>query len=181
MAELDAVSEEPIDGEDKKKSPGCLKRFLIWAGVIVGLSVIITFMIPDSAGTPRATRTPASTPGPTPTWEEWKASAEEIPYKTLFRYAEENKGKRVFYRGVVVQVIEDEGDFRLRVNVTPGDYGFWTDTVYLRYADAPVRVLEEDIISFVGRMNGTVTYESIMGAEITIPYISVGALIIETE
>ena len=99
----------------------------------------------------------------------------------MFRYAEENKGKRVFYRGVVVQVIEDEGDFRLRVNVTPGDYGFWTDTVYLRYADAPVRVLEEDIISFVGRMNGTVTYESIMGAEITIPYISVGALIIETE
>ena len=81
----------------------------------------------------------------------------------MLRYAEDNVGKRVYYRGEVVQVIEDEGDFQLRVNVTPGEYGFWEDTVFLRHDDAPVRILEDDIIAFVGRMNGTLTYESVYG------------------
>ena len=90
-------------------------------------------------------------------------------------------GKRVYYRGEVVQVIENQGDFQLRVNVTPGEYGFWSDTVFLRYADAPVRILEDDIIAFVGRMNGTLTYESVMGGDVTIPDISVLSLIIESE
>ena len=99
----------------------------------------------------------------------------------MFRYAEDNVGKRVFYRGEVVQVIEDQEDFQLRVNVTPGDYGFWDDTVFLRYADAPVRILEYDIIAFVGRMNGTFTYETVMGGNITIPDIIVLSLIIESE
>ena len=99
----------------------------------------------------------------------------------MFRYAEQNEGKLVFYRGEVVQVMEDQGAFQLRVNVTPGDYGFWDDTVFLRHVDAPVRILEYDIIAFVGRMNGTVTYESVMGGNVTIPDISVLSLIIESE
>ena len=60
-------------------------------------------------------------------------------------------GKLVYYEGNVVQVIEGRGGIQLRVNVTPGGFGFWTDTVYLRYADPPVRVLEGDLIEFIGR------------------------------
>ena len=86
---------------------------------------------PRPTSTSRPTRTPTATPIPTPTFEEWKESAEEIPYRTLFRYAEQNAGKLVHYRGEVVQVLEDDGDFQLRVNVTLGDYGFWGDTVFL--------------------------------------------------
>ena len=78
-------------------------------------------------------------------------------------------------------MIERRGDFQLRVNVTPGDYGFWDDTVFLRYDDAPVRILEDDVIAFVGRMNGTVTYESVLGGDVTIPDITVLSLIIEDE
>ena len=110
-----------------------------------------------------------------------RISRGRFPTETLFRYAEQNEGKRVFYRGEVVQVIEDQGDFQLRVNVTPGDYGFWSDTVFLRDADAPVRILEYDIIAFVGRMNGTFTYETVMGGKVTIPDITVVSLIIESE
>ena len=149
---------------------------------IVVFSLI--FLLPILACDPPAPPTPTGptkTPAPTPTWEEWKESAEEIPYETLFRYAEDHKGKRVYYRGKVVQVIERRGDFQLRVNVTPGDYGFWDDTVFLRYDDAPVRILEDDIIAFVGGMNGTVTYESVLGGNITIPDITVLSLIIESE
>ena len=122
---------------------------------------------------------PTKIPAPTPTWEEWKESSGKIPYETLFRYAEDHKGKRVCYRGNVVQVIESSGDFQLRVNVTPVEYGFWDDTVFLRYDDAPVRILEDDIIAFVGRMNGTITFKSAMGGNITIPDITVLHLIIE--
>ena len=129
--------------------------------------------------TPRPTPTITPTPPPTPTWEEWKDSAEEIPYEELFRYAESHKGTLVYYRGKVIQVIEKGKDFQLRVNVTAGEYDIWSDTVFVRYDDAPVRILNDDIIHFVGRMNGTVTYESVLGGNITIPDISVLSLQIE--
>ena len=90
------------------------------------------------------------------------------------------KGETVFYRGKVIQVNEQRGDFQMRVNVTKGDY-MWDDTVFLRYNDAPVRILEDDIIAFVGRMNGTVTYKSVLGNEVTIPDITVMSLIIKDE
>ena len=102
-------------------------------------------------------------------------------YKTLFRYAEDNTGKLVYYEAKVAQVIESRGGLQLRVNVTPGGLGLWTDTVFLRYADPPVRVLEGDLIEFIGRMNGTITYESVMGADITIPDITVLSLTINSE
>ena len=58
---------------------------------------------------------------------------------------------------------------------------FGTTPSFLRYDDAPVRILDDDIIAFVGRMNGTLTYESVMGGNITIPDITVLHLIIESE
>ena len=78
---------------------------------------------------------PTATPTATLTFSEWKAKAETMPYKTLFRYAEDNTGKLVYYEGHVAQVIEGRGVLQLRVNVTPGGFGFWIDTVFLRYAD----------------------------------------------
>ena len=190
MAKFEGITQRTSRRERKNRLAGCGKLFLL-VGIFCGLFLIVpateainTFL--NEAGffstpMPRATRTTTPTPGPTPTFEEWKESAEEIPYRTLFRYAEQNEGKRVYYRGKVIQVLEDDGDFHLRVNVTPGDYGFWDDTVFLRYDDAPVRILEDDIIAFVGRMNGTITYESVMGGKVTIPDITVLSLIIESE
>jgi len=131
--------------------------------------------------TPRPTSTVTPTAAPTPTWEQWKESAQKIPYNDLFRYAEDHEGKRVYYRGKVIQVLERGNDFQLRVNVTSGEYGFWDDTVFVRYDDPPIRILEDDVIEFVGRMNGTVTYKSIMGGDVTIPDITVLSLIIETK
>ena len=129
----------------------------------------------------RTPRPPTATPRPTPTWEEWQDIAEEIPYKTLFRYAEQNKGKIVRYRGKVIQVLERRGDYQLRVNVTKGEHGFWEDTVWLQYDDAPVRILDDDIVSFVGRMNGPRTLKTVLGGTTTLPEISVIQLVIETE
>ncbi|MCY3901433.1 MAG: hypothetical protein OXF86_22870 [Caldilineaceae bacterium] len=125
-----------------------------------------------------------ATPAPVRSWEEWRANAEEVPYRTLFRYAEDYKGKTLYFRGKIVQVIEGENmTFSLRVNVTPpgGSSPWWTDTVYLYYGNAQIRPLEDDIISVVGTGEGVYTYTSVEDVEITIPLLYVRALKIETE
>ena len=124
---------------------------------------------------------PTSTTIPKRTFEQWKEVAQEIPYEELFRYAEKHTGDIVYYRGQVLQVLEKQGDYQLRVLITPTDWGGWDDPVLVRYRDAPVRVLEEDIIAFVGKMNGTVSYKAIMGNEVTIPNITAYSLKIEDE
>lgn len=148
--------------------------------VLVGI-LIAVMRIEDPEYTSRPTVTPTPLPTATPAFSEWKAQAEEMPYRTLFRYAEDNTGKLIYYEGSVVQVIEAEGGFQLRVDVTPVGLGLWTDTVFLHYPDPPVRVLEGDLIEFVGRMNGTITYELVMEVDITIPELIVLSLIINSE
>ena len=147
-------------------------------GVIVILAVVLWEMVDRPGG---LFSRPTATPTATLTFSEWKAKAEEMPYKTLFRYAEDNTGKLVYYEAKVAQVIEGRGGFQMRVNVTPVGLGLWDDTVFLHYADPPVRVLEGDLIEFVGRMRGTITYESFMGANITVPELTVLSLTINSE
>lgn len=196
---VEGVSVSQPQQDPPKKKSGCGK-LIGWTILIVIALAVLGSIIgglqnagilptptprPTSTITPTPTITPiptiTPTPVPTPTWNEWKESAQDISYEDLFRYAERHKGKRVYYRGKVIQVLESRGDFQLRVNVTSGDYGLWEDTVFLRYDDAPVRILEDDIVAFVGKMNGTVTYESVLGGEVTIPDITVLTLIIEGE
>jgi len=189
----DAPADQAPDPDDDttftldppSKKGGCRRFFRTLALVIIGLAVFV-LILPDIFGVmgsygnrPPPTATP--TPGPTPTWAQWKESAEEISYDDLFRYAEDHEGKRVYYQGSVVQVMESGGRAQLRVNVTPAGFGLYIDTVFLRYADPPVRVLEGDLVEFVARMNGTITYESVMGADITIPDLTVLSLVINSE
>lgn len=169
--------------------------------VITGIAVMvfscIVFticgsLVGDDEGSSRtsAPRPPTATPGPTPTftptptWQQWKDTAVEMSYAELFRYAEKHVGKLVHFRGEVVQVQERRGDFKLRVLVTSeklGNSEFWSDAVYLHYDDAPVRVLEKDIVSFVAEMLGTKTYSAVLGNTVTIPELRVKSLQIENE
>ena len=128
-------------------------------------------------------RTPRPTRSPTPTWQEWKKSAEEIPYKTLVRYAEQHKGTLVYYRGSVEDVFKRRRQYQLSVDVTP-DNKYPSDAlVFLRYKTASASVQYGDIIAFVGRMNGTVSFSSVMGGDVdgTALDITVLALVIESE
>ncbi len=179
-------TEEPeeIEKDKEKEEEGSFGQTL---GGLVVIGVIVFFALRGGRTLlnryfPSVFPPPVVTPAPTPTLKQWQtlqASSHQIPYATLFRYAEQHEGKQVYYRGKVIQVIEQNGNYQLRVNVTSDNNGWWSDTVLLRYWGAPVRILEDDIVAFVGTMNGTVTYESVLGGEITIPYISVVALKIE--
>jgi hypothetical protein len=94
-----------------------------------------------------------------------------LPYDDLARYAEEWKGTAVRYQGKVLQLI---GDTALRVDITRGAYGLWDDTVYLdlKGQSKNARLLEGDIIEFVGITNGTRTYLTVLGNEVTVPCIT---------
>ena len=121
--------------------------------------------------TPELTPTLKPTPTTTPTFDEWKDVSVQIPYNDLFRNNEQHTGKRVWYQAKVIQVIEGGGNrYRLRANITR-DGTYWDDTVLLYYYGP--RLLEEDIIEFVGVVAELVTYEAILGNTVTIPAINV--------
>jgi hypothetical protein len=128
---------------------------------------------PTPVPTPKPTPvpTPVPTPKPTPvpdTWDTRLAAAKNVPYEELFRNSDTYLIDDVYFRGEVIQVLGEPGLWNLRVNVTPGDYGWWDDTVFIEfYGDQ--RYLEDDIVDFVGSFTGPYTYESVMGGEITIP------------
>lgn len=129
---------------------------------------------PAAPPTPTPAPTPAPTPTAAPTFAELKAGATHIAYDNLFRNNEAHMGKTVWYQGEIVQVIDQGNDeYQWLVDVTKVDYG-WDDTVFIYYSGS--RFLEEDIVEFVGVVEELVSYESVMGAKITVPGIRVTAV-----
>ena len=72
--------------------------------------------------------------------------------------------------GEVIQVLQDGDEYTLRVNVTNTGY-YWTDTIMAYYVAQPgeKRILEDDVITLYGPMHGLYSYESVLGATITVP------------
>ncbi|MDM5299985.1 hypothetical protein QUF51_17675 [Bacillus pumilus] len=75
------------------------------------------------------------------------------------------------FKGEVVQVIE--GDSTTEIRVAVDDY--YNDIVYAEYPADLVksRVLEGDVITFMGTSVGVITYESTTDGEITIPGVKI--------
>ena len=100
--------------------------------------------------------------------EKAKGYETGITYSQLSRNPEKYEGKKVKFKGKVVQVIEGSGSevqIRLAVN---SDY----DMVLFGQYDSSIvgsRVLEDDVITIYGSSVGTISYQSTMGGTITIP------------
>jgi RNA polymerase subunit RPABC4/transcription elongation factor Spt4 len=128
---------------------------------------------PTAAPTPEPTAAPTPKPSKAPTFAALKKAAEKPKYKTLFRYSENYEFESVYYKGEVIQVLDDgAGTYTLRINVTKGEYGWYEDTVLVIYEGK--RVIEDDIVEFVATYTGPHTYESVMGGDITIPAFILG-------
>lgn len=95
----------------------------------------------------------------------------DISYDDLSRTPDKFEGKAVCYSGEVVQLLEGEEYNNLRVAIN-GDYD---KMIYLEYEPkiTPVRVLEDDTITFYGIYYGIYQYESTMGATISVPAVAV--------
>lgn len=102
--------------------------------------------------------------------EAFKSECKKYSYDKIARTPDDYMLEQLYFRGEVIQVLEDGNAVQLRVNVTNTGY-YWTDTIFVQYtrsAGEP-RILEDDIIKIYGYGAGTVTYESVLGAQITIP------------
>lgn len=98
---------------------------------------------------------------------DFKASCSLIDYKDAARNPSKYKGANVKFTGKVIQV---QGDV-MRVNVTQGSYGIWSDTIYVNYLprSSANRILEDDIITLYGTMEELKTYTTVMNSSMTIP------------
>lgn len=108
--------------------------------------------------------------------EKAKAEAKQydtgITYEQLARNPDKYTGSKAKFKGKVIQVIEDgSGEIQIRLAVN-NNY----DTVlYCTYPDSITssRVLENDTITVYGMSLGTITYQSTIGGNITIPAMDV--------
>lgn len=106
---------------------------------------------------------------------ELRGVCKSYTYEEIARNPEKYDGEYAKFTGEIVQIMEDAGssytEYTLRVNVTKGEYGFYSDTVYVLYSaeKGESRLLEGDIITMYGCLDGTTTYTSIFGQSITIP------------
>lgn len=102
------------------------------------------------------------------------AEQEPTQYKTgitfdqIARTPDDYKGKKIEFTGKVLQVMEDDDYTEIRLAVD-GDY----DNVILVDIDSDImngsRILEDDLVTVSGVSDGTTTYQSTSGANITIP------------
>lgn len=188
-------TKETVEKSQKKKLPKPVKIILIILGVIILIS-LLTGEDQESQNKEekeQSTTTEESTieeptieeeieEEPKISKEDYMKSCQEISYEKLARYPDKYKGTKVKLTGEVIQVIESSwtDSINLRVNVTKDEYGYWDDTVLVDYTykTEGVKILEDDIITMYGQSEGTESYESVLGATITIPYVTAEYIII---
>lgn len=112
--------------------------------------------------------------------EEYKKDCQTYTYEEIARNPSDYEGKKAKFEGQVIQVLESGNDITLRIDITKeanefaeGGY-LWSDTIYVEYtrkASNESRILEDDIITVYGTMNGTKSYTTIVGSETTIPFL----------
>ena len=101
----------------------------------------------------------------------------DVSYDEIARHPNDYDGELLTFSGEVAQVIEGDGTTELRIAVD-GDYD---DIIYGIYDNRILdsRLLEDDKIQFYGESCGIISYQSTLGATISIPSISIYKIIIK--
>lgn len=102
-------------------------------------------------------------------------SCQSYNYKDIFRNSENYYGKNAKFTGKVIQVIEGSSLYKVRMNVTIGSYGYYSDTImaFIPKSAMSGRILEDDIITIYGNLGKLYTYDTVLGSTMTIPSIDV--------
>jgi peptidoglycan hydrolase-like protein with peptidoglycan-binding domain len=92
---------------------------------------------------------------------------EKLDYKLNARDPDAYTGKKIKFSGKILQVMEDEGVAVFRI-ATKGGYD---NVVYALYntPENYKRFLEDDSVTVYGVSTGVYSYETVMGATVTIP------------
>ena len=158
---------EPITfgAEQKPKKKKIYKRWWFWGIVAAVVIIIISAMSGGNEEPSDLVDLPE---------QEYRNKCQVYAYDEIARYPDKYEKSLAKFTGEVVQVMRDGDNLQMRVDVTKNEYDFYEDTVYVYYTISNnVNVLEGDIITMYGELRGTQTYESVLGAEISIPRIYV--------
>lgn len=143
------------------------KKFTVTTTINEG-SNTLTFDVTEKGGA-KATKTITLTGQIPPA--VYKASCPAgPPYAVLNKNPDAYKGQRCQYRGKVVQAMESGGTTDLRVDITSGSYGIWSDTIYVTLAGTTPAVTDS-IVAIYGTIAGSYTYTSTANYKITLPRI----------
>ena len=101
----------------------------------------------------------------------------DVSYDEIARHPNDYDGELLTFSGEVAQVIESDGMTELRIAVD-GDYD---DIIYGIYDNRILdsRLLEDDKIQFYGESCGIISYQSTLGATISIASISIYKIVIK--
>lgn len=94
-----------------------------------------------------------------------------ITYDELARNPDDNKFENVTLSGTIIQVLEGSSSSQYRLAVDDNYDNIVLIDIPEKLLDS--RVLEDDILTIYGESEGTVDYESTMGGNITVPFVSV--------
>lgn len=95
----------------------------------------------------------------------------DITYDDLARNPDDNEGENVTLSGTIIQVLEGTSSSQYRLAVDD-DYN---NIVLIDIPEELLesRVLEDDVLTIYGESEGTIDYESTIGGNITVPFVSV--------
>lgn len=105
--------------------------------------------------------------------DDYKSSCKSLTFKELARNPDNVKNTKVKITGEVIQVMEGTTYNAIRLNITKSSYGYYSDTVYIKYIPkvGEDKVLENDIITIWGTAQGDCTYTTVLKSEVTLPLI----------
>ncbi len=131
-----------------------------------------------SPSTPKPTKTPKPTSTPKKTSSSSKSTYEKLNWKGVSRNPSQYTGRKVKFRGKVLQVMESFSTYELRI-ATSGNYD---DVVYVIAEMNKVdggRILEDDTVFVYGEYDGIKTYTAVLGNSISIPLIQAYSVTIQ--
>lgn len=180
---------------EKKKPHGCLITLAVF-GIIFLLIIVLGSCLASTGETNEAAKTTSAassenetTKSPKEAKADFIKSCESFTYKEIARNPNKFMNKHAKFKGEVIQIVEYGNDITLRVNITAeensyAESGFtYSDTIYVEYTrkdENESRILEDDIINIYGTLNGIKDYSSILGSQVSCPYLIAEYIDIET-
>lgn len=101
-----------------------------------------------------------------------RTNAKSIEYAQLKKDPNKYSGQYAKYTGEIVQILEDGNNTVIRLAVTKDDFGYnFGDIVFVKY-QGTTDYVEKDIVTVYGTLDGSYTYKSQAGWDISVPSMS---------
>lgn len=108
------------------------------------------------------------------------SDASHEAYLDLQRKGDSLVGQPLSFAGKVIQSIQSGEGYALRINVTPGKFNSWQDTIYVDYNVTALAgqhpVADGDMVSVRGTFAGIKSYQSVLGDTIKVPSVTACAI-----